>query len=262
MKHDLQQIFERLGIPYTLWGKGPFKFETVAAADADDETALVFLSSPLPPPWAPKAASVLVPSRWHIEDHRLDEWGPGVAAVDDPKLAMVRILDHLDPLGQVAFIHPTAVIHECAQIDDRVRIHELVTIGGPGFGFVRAESGKPLHMRHIGTVVIEEQVEIFPHANVDRGTFGPTRIGAHTKIDHYAHVSHNCQVGKRCLITAGVILGGGTVLGDDVYMGLGSITLPKVRIGDGATVGAGAVVTKDVAAGATVAGVPAKEMQR
>ncbi len=51
------------------------------------------------------------------------------------------------------------------------------------------------------------------------------------------------------------------VLGEEVWIGRGAIVLGGVTIGDGATVGANAVVTKDVPAGATVAGVPARPIQ-
>jgi maltose O-acetyltransferase len=43
-----------------------------------------------------------------------------------------------------------------------------------------------------------------------------------------------------------------------VFIGMGALILPGVRIGDNAIVGAGAVVTKDVPSGVTVKGVPAK----
>jgi maltose O-acetyltransferase len=43
-----------------------------------------------------------------------------------------------------------------------------------------------------------------------------------------------------------------------VFIGMGALILPGVTIGDNAIIGAGAVVTKDVSAGVTVKGVPAK----
>jgi carbonic anhydrase/acetyltransferase-like protein (isoleucine patch superfamily) len=48
------------------------------------------------------------------------------------------------------------------------------------------------------------------------------------------------------------------VLGHDVWIGHGAVVLPGVKIGIGAAIGAGAVVSKDVPPFAVVAGVPAK----
>ncbi len=53
-----------------------------------------------------------------------------------------------------------------------------------------------------------------------------------------------------------------TVVEDDVAIGSGAVILGGVRLGAGALVGAGAVVTHDVAPGATVAGVPARSLLR
>lgn len=51
------------------------------------------------------------------------------------------------------------------------------------------------------------------------------------------------------------------IIGDDVWIGMRSIIMPGVRVGNGAVIGAGAVVTKDVPDYAIVGGVPAKVLK-
>ncbi len=59
----------------------------------------------------------------------------------------------------------------------------------------------------------------------------------------------------------GLEFGRPVAIGSDVWIGGGAIVLPGVRVGDGAVVGAGSVVTRDVPAGATVAGNPARPIR-
>lgn len=75
------------------------------------------------------------------------------------------------------------------------------------------------------------------------------------------------RIGERCLLRAHVVIGGGgrrggptgaPVIGDDVEIGAGAKLLGPIRIGDGATIGANAVVLCDVPAGAVAVGVPAR----
>ena len=85
-----------------------------------------------------------------------------------------------------------------------------------------------------------------------------TQIGRSTSINSNCVISHGCRVGKRCHLSGGTILSGNVTLEDDVYVGAGAKFLPKVKVGEGAVIGAGAVVTKDVDPYTIVAGCPAK----
>ena len=118
-----------------------------------------------------------------------------------------------------------------------------------------------------------------------------------SKIDRYSYVGYdsevvNCEIGAFCSIANGFIVGGAkhpidwvstspvfysvgsgtglhlgnlsidetarTVIGNDVWIGSRVIVMQGLKIGNGAAIGAGAVVTKDVPPYAVVAGCPAK----
>ena len=91
-------------------------------------------------------------------------------------------------------------------------------------------------------------------------------IGAFTSIGDYAivntgaNVDHDCRIGRNCHLAPKVALAGEITVEDNVFVGTNATILPRLRICSGSTVGAGAVVTKDVAPGAVVAGNPARPL--
>lgn len=87
------------------------------------------------------------------------------------------------------------------------------------------------------------------------------QIGSHAIINTKASVDHDCRVGNYTHLAAAHLAGGASI-DEGVFMGLGSVVLPKIHVGAWATVGAGAVVTKDVAPSTTVVGIPARPLVR
>jgi sugar O-acyltransferase (sialic acid O-acetyltransferase NeuD family) len=75
-------------------------------------------------------------------------------------------------------------------------------------------------------------------------------------------IGHEARIGRGCVLNPTVNISGGAILGEGVLVGTGAQVMQYVQIGAGGTVGAGAVVTKDVPAGETVVGVPAKPMKK
>lgn len=87
-------------------------------------------------------------------------------------------------------------------------------------------------------------------------------IGDYSIINTGANVDHDCAIGKNCHLAPRATLAGEITVEDNVFVGTNATILPRLRICAGATVGAGAVVTKDVAPSAVVAGNPARPLVR
>ncbi|MGH9268764.1 MAG: NeuD/PglB/VioB family sugar acetyltransferase [Acidimicrobiales bacterium] len=84
------------------------------------------------------------------------------------------------------------------------------------------------------------------------------QLGAHGQVNYGATIGHDALLGDFTTVLPGANIAGGVILEEDVTVGSNACILPGRRVGRGAVVGAGAVVTKDVAGGSVVVGVPAQ----
>lgn len=160
-------------------------------------------------------------------------------------------------IGENTVLFPNVSIYPNTKIGNRVTIHSGSVIGADGFGFERSPSGELEKFPQIGTVVIEDDVEIGASCTIDRGAIGDTVIGQGAKLDDQIHVGHNTQIGRNVVVAAQSMFGGGVRIGDNTWIAPSSAVMNKVSIGSRATVGLGAVVIKDVKDGETVMGSPA-----
>jgi len=138
-------------------------------------------------------------------------------------------------VGSDCVIHPNVFLEDGVTIGNKVILHAGVVIGADGFGYVRGEMGYH-KFPQIGTVTIEDDVELGANTCVDRGALGRTRIGRGTKIDNMVHVGHNCNIGERVVIAAQTGISGSVIIEDDCVIG------GQVGFGDHIHVQSGAII--------------------
>jgi UDP-3-O-[3-hydroxymyristoyl] glucosamine N-acyltransferase len=119
------------------------------------------------------------------------------------------------------------------------------------------DGGRHHKVPQLGTVIVEDDVEIGANVCIDRATIGATRIGEGTKIDNLVQIAHNCQIGRNCILCGQVGLSGSVVVEDNVIMAGQAGLADHVKIGKGAILGAQAGIMADVEAGQFVIGAPA-----
>jgi UDP-3-O-[3-hydroxymyristoyl] glucosamine N-acyltransferase len=141
-------------------------------------------------------------------------------------------------VGRNCVLDPNVFVEDNCTIGNNVILHSGVVIGTDGFGFVRgpAKDSRYVKFPQIGTVVIEDDVEIGANSCIDRGALGETRIGKGTKIDNLVQIAHNVQIGERVVIAAQTGISGSTVIESDAVIG------GQVGMGDHARVLSGAII--------------------
>ncbi len=160
-------------------------------------------------------------------------------------------------IGPDSLIYPNVTILERCVLGARVIIHSGTVIGADGFGFVPGKEGHT-KIPQLGTVVIEDDVEIGANCTIDRGALGETRVGRGVKMDNLVHLAHNVTVGEHSLLVAQAGVSGSTRLGRHVALGGQAGLVGHIELGDGAQVAAQSGVTHNIPAGQTVGGSPAR----
>ncbi len=298
LEYDIESILSRIGINYTLEG-APNKVAGVSPMEEATENDLSFCSSKGQDAALSisksNAALILCNSDLRTAVHAKPS--QGLVFVDNPRLAFIRAVNHMQNEAIERRISPHALISKTARIGSNCSIDDFsvigdncsigdntiiydrvslvrnckigrnctiqtgVAMGFDGFAYERLPNGALEKFPHLKGVIIGDNVDISSSCQIARGSLSDTVIGDGTKLDALVYVAHNVKIGRNCLLTGGAMIGGTTKIGDQCWIGLNCTIKQKVRIGNNAIVAAGAVVLHDVVDGDIVAGVPAKSIK-
>lgn len=206
-------------------------------------------------PTAVIAESATVDPSASIGPHVVVESGASVGA--GTRLGAGVFIGRDAIVGSDCRLSPGARVLRRCRLGNRVRLESGAVIGSEGFGY---EWDGACHVRvhHIGTVVVEDDVDIGANTTVDRAKTGETRIGQGAKIDNLVQIGHGARIGPHCLIVAQVGISGSVVLEPGVVLAGQSGVADNVTIGAQAIVAAQSGVTKDLPGGRAYMGMPAR----
>lgn len=160
-------------------------------------------------------------------------------------------------VGKDVFIGPNVAVYPGVRIGARVRIHGGTIIGADGFGYV-FDRDHYEKIPQVGTVVIEDDVELGAGVCIDRATTGTTRIGRGAKLDNQVQIGHNDQIGAHVIITGQGGISGSVRIGDYCVFGARTGVADHVEVGARVMTGMVTGIIADAPAGQTLWGIPAR----
>lgn len=182
--------------------------------------------------------------------------GPGASIGAGTRIFPHVYIGENSRVGENCVIYPQVSIMAGSSIGNRVIIHPGAVVGSDGFGF--AEHGRLREkIPQLGTVVIEDDVEIGSCTTIDRATLGQTVIGSGTKIDNLVKIAHNVRIGSNSVIVSQVGVSGSSRLGDNVVLGGQVGVAGHLQIGSQARVAAKSGVSRSLDGGQDYGGIPA-----
>jgi UDP-N-acetylglucosamine acyltransferase len=170
-------------------------------------------------------------------------------AVIDPR---AELHDDVE-IGPYSVIGPSVKIGKGTRIKSHVVIEGRTTLGEGNLIFQFATVGStPQDLKYKGEpseLIIGDRNIIREFASLNPGTAGGgmvTRVGNYNLLMMYCHIAHDCSLGNHNIVANGATLGGHVIIEDYAIVG-GLVGIHQfVKIGTGAIVGAGSMVSKDV----------------
>lgn len=186
--------------------------------------------------------------------------GSGAAIGEDAVIAPGAVIGPGVQIGARTKIGPNASIR-CALIGNDVTILAGASIGEAGFGVTAGPDGAE-DVPQWGRVIIQDLVTIGANTCIDRGAFDDTIIGERTKIDNLVQIAHNVVIGRNVMMASFTGISGTSTIDDGVVMGGRVGIADHVHIGAGAQLAAASGIFRDIPAGETWGGSPAKPLRQ
>jgi UDP-3-O-[3-hydroxymyristoyl] glucosamine N-acyltransferase len=277
---SLGQIVESLG--GRLIGDPQHIIQKLAPLDTAQADALSFLSNPkYQSQLATTRAGCVIVSAAVAETAKVST---ALIAADNPYHYFARLTQlwrQHTRVNDEPLVHPSAVIHPQAHVDDTARIgplcvvergahigantwlksgitvgedcrigercivHAGVVIGADGFGFALFE-GRWEKIEQLGAVRIGNDVEIGANTCIDRGALDDTIIEDGVKLDNLVQIGHNVHVGTNTAMAGCAGVAGSARIGANCTVGGGAIVLGHLELADGVHISAASVVMRSI----------------
>ena len=169
----------------------------------------------------------------------------GVNLADGVSIGAGSFIGIAAQIGVNATIWSNVSIYHGVVIGEQCSVHANTVIGADGFGYAN-NKGSWVKIPQLGTVIIEDNVEIGASTTIDRGALGNTIIKSGVILDNQIQIAHNVIIGENTAIAACSVIAGSTEIGKNcVIAGLVGIN-GHINIADGCVFSGMTMVTKSI----------------
>ena len=148
-------------------------------------------------------------------------------------------------IGKASYLHARVILYHKIKIGQRVSIASGTVIGSDGFGIAKYQ-GVWHKVPQLGSVMIEDDVEIGANCTIDRGAIEDTVIEKGVKLDNLIQIGHNVRIGEYSALAGCVGVSGSTVIGKNCLIGGGAGFAGHLTIVDNVMVTGMTAVTKSI----------------
>lgn len=186
----------------------------------------------------------------------------GVEIAEDVVIGPACIIQQNSKIGVGSRLIANITICDGVQIGARCTLHPGVVIGADGFGIAN-DGAKWIKVPQVGSVKINDDVEIGANTTIDRGAIEDTIIGQGVKLDNQIQIGHNVTIGAHTVIAGCVGIAGSTAIGRNCAIGGGAGIGGHLTIADGVQLTGMTMVTKSITSpGIYSSGIPAEPTQQ
>jgi UDP-3-O-[3-hydroxymyristoyl] glucosamine N-acyltransferase len=163
-------------------------------------------------------------------------------------------------IGKDCVIHSNVSIRCSTEVGNKVTLHNGVTLGSDGFGYVKKKDNSYAKIPQIGKLVIKDNVEIGANTSIDKAALDQTIIHEGVKIDNLVQIGHNVKIGENSIIAGQTGISGSVKVGKNVIMAGQVGIADHIEIGDNVIIAAKTGVSGNVQSNSVVAGYPHQDI--
>lgn len=171
--------------------------------------------------------------------------GPQVKLAEGVVVGAGAVINSGVEIGENSHIAANVVIYHDCVIGKNCVIASGTVIGADGFGYAE-ENRRWVKIPQIGSVIIEDEVEIGANTTIDRGALDDTVIEQGVKLDNLIQIGHNCRIGAHTVIAGCVGIAGSAQIGKHCKIGGAAMILGHLEIADDITISPGSMITRSL----------------